>query len=167
MSRALRTILAVALTAAVFSAACRSGTGSSGGQSSPSGGGSSSQASPAATATGFPTAAEKAMYQQLKSDFDSSILPAAKKEGQITWYTCLTTEDAQAVISGFNKAYPQINVNYVYMVPNDAFQRVTAEETAKHVVGDFYSCGGTTSRNLDFAGLYSAECRRSAGELLV
>ena len=92
------------------------------------------------------------MYQQLKTEFDNTILPAAKKEGQITWYTCLTTEDAQAVITGFNKVYPQISVNYVYMVPNDAFQRVTAEETAKHVVGDFYSCGGTTSRNLDFAG---------------
>jgi iron(III) transport system substrate-binding protein len=143
--------VAAGLTLALLAAACGGGGTKSGNQDAAAPVQATATGTPAA-ATGFPTDAEKAQYQQLKTDFDTNILPAAKKEGQVTWYTCLTTEDAQAMITGFNKVYPQIQVNYVYMVPNDAFQRVTSEETAKHVVGDFYSCGGTTSRNLDFAG---------------
>lgn len=154
MRRGKRVVVAAALTIALIAAACGSGSGNSGQAGSAPAANPSAAAKPSGTAlaTGFPTAEEKAMYPQLKQDFDNTILPAAKKEGSVTWYTCATQEDAQAVISAFNKVYPQIQINYVYMVPNDAFQRVTAEETTKHVQGDFYSCGGTTSRNLDFAG---------------
>jgi iron(III) transport system substrate-binding protein len=163
MRRGPKAALAVGLTAAILAAACGSNSGGSG-QSAPVGGNAAVNASPSATpvATGFPTADEKAMYSQLKQDLDSNVLPAAKKEGQITWYTCTTQADAEVVINAFNKAQPQIQVNYVYMVPNDAYQRVTAEESSKHVAGDFYSCGGTTSRNLDFAGFVDTYISPSA-----
>jgi iron(III) transport system substrate-binding protein len=164
MRSGIRALVAVGLTAALLTVACGPGSNNKSSQSGTTGGSTAASAQPPATlvSTGFPTAAEKAQYTQLKSDFDNTILPAAKKEGQVTWYTCLTTEDAQAVITGFNKVYPQISVNYVYMVPNDAFQRVTAEQNAKHVLGDFYSCGGTTSRNLDFAGFVDTYISPSA-----
>jgi len=150
----MKAALAMAMTSALLAVACGSNNSGGSGGSSPAGGNTAAKASPSATAvtTGFPTADEKATYAQLKQDLDNTILPAAKKEGQVTWYTCTTQEDAEAVITAFNKVQPQIQVNYVYMLPNDAYQRVTAEETSKHVAGDFYSCGGTTSRNLDFAG---------------
>jgi iron(III) transport system substrate-binding protein len=153
MRREKTAALAAAMATLLLAAACGSNNAGSA-QSGPSGGNVAANASPSATAvaTGFPTADEKAMYPQLKQELDNTILPAAKKEGQITWYTCTTQADAEVAINAFNKAQPQIQVNYVYMVPNDAYQRVTAEESSKHVAGDFYSCGGTTSRNLDFAG---------------
>lgn len=151
--------LTIVLLAGLFGIACGGGgakNGSaSGGAASPaasSSAGASVSGGTAAAAADFPTAQEKATYQQMKSQFDSETVPAAKKEGQLNWYTCQTTEDAQAIMAAFNKAYPEIKVNYVYMQPGEAFQRITAEEASNHVLGDNYLCGGTTSRNLDFGG---------------
>ncbi len=147
--RGIRPLAVAALAAAVLAAGC--GSNNSGGSSNQS---PAAKATPAATqvATGFPTAAEKAMYPSLEQDFKNNIVPAANKEGQVVWYTCATQDDAQVLMDAFNKVYPNIKVNYVYMVPNDAYQRITAEETSNHVQGDMYSCGGTTSRNLGFQG---------------
>ena len=147
--------LTIVLLAGLFGMACGGGGAKSGQEAASPAATTATGAQPAASGTAtasFPTAQEKASYQQMKSQFDSQIVPAAKKEGQLNWYTCQTTEDAQAIMAAFNKAYPEIKVNYVYMQPGEAFQRITAEEASNHVLGDNYLCGGTTSRNLDFNG---------------
>src|SRR5579875_3340566 len=149
MRRGIRPLVAIALTAALLAAGCGSNSAGNSGSSSSS---PAAKTTPAATqvSTGFPTAEEKAMYPALEQDFKNNIVPAANKEGQVTWYTCTLQDDAQAFINAFNKAYPNIKVNYVYMTPSDGYQRVTAEESSNHVQGDIWSCGGTTSRNIYF-----------------
>lgn len=77
-----------------------------------------------------------------KEEFERTVLPAAKKEGQVNYYTCTTTDEAEARIKAFNKFYPDIKVNYVYAATAEGVEKVTAELKAGRMVADLWQCGG-------------------------
>jgi iron(III) transport system substrate-binding protein len=92
-------------------------------------------------------------FPRLRSEFDSTILPAAKNEGQFTWYTCVQAEEAEGRVKHFNQTYPEIKVNYVYLTPAEAVERITAEAASGRVTADLYQCAGQTGRILGWRGL--------------
>ncbi len=91
-------------------------------------------------------------FPRLRSEFDTAIVPAAKNEGQFTWYTCVQAEEAEGRVKHFNQTYPEIKVNYVYLTPAEAVERITAE-AAPPGHRDLYQCAGQTGRILGWRGL--------------
>src|SRR5215217_400257 len=87
-------------------------------------------------------------FPRLRSEFDTAIVPAAKNEGQFTWYTCVQAEEAEGRVKHFNQTYPEIKVNYVYLTPAEAVERITAEAASGRVTADLYQCAGQTGRIL-------------------
>jgi iron(III) transport system substrate-binding protein len=103
-----------------------------------------------------PSTAQKASasaYDKAKADFDTVTVPAAKKEGAITWYTCTTADEAEARMQLFNSVYPEIRVNFLNMQTNEAVEKVTAEGAAGRMVADTYQCGGQSGRTIGWREL--------------
>jgi hypothetical protein len=50
--------------------------------------------------------ASAAKHQAAMAEWKSKILPAAKKEGEVIWYSCAQATEAEGTIPRFNKAYP-------------------------------------------------------------
>jgi ABC-type Fe3+ transport system substrate-binding protein len=90
----------------------------------------------------------QAAYQKARTEFDSVIVPAAKKEGELNWYTCRQADEGEPMMQFFNKTYPDITVNYIYGPGNALVEKLVAEGAAGKVQGDSYLCGGTSARNL-------------------
>ena len=65
-------------------------------------------------------------------------LEAAKKEGQVTVYIA----GYEAVLSDFEKDYPDIKLVAVAARGNDLVQRFAAERRAEKYLADVYSAGG-------------------------
>lgn len=119
-----------------------------------------SQASAPQSAAPTLTAAEtanlspkEATYRQARAEFDNVIVPAAKQEGELNWYTCRQADEGEPMIKFFNQAYPDITVNYIYGPGNAHVEKIAAEAAAGRIQADSYLCGGTSARNLAGRGL--------------
>lgn len=62
------------------------------------------------------------------TEYEQTLYEAAKKEGELTWYTAqILGETAQRVITAFNAAYPGIKVNLLRASGQVLYQRVMQE----------------------------------------
>ena len=52
-------------------------------------------------------------FQAAMAEWKSKIVPAAKQEGEVIWYSCAQATEAEGTITLFNKAYPDIQVSQV------------------------------------------------------
>jgi len=84
--------------------------------------------SPVAASAQDMSAAEKTLYE------------AAKKEGELTWYTAHTAaEVAEAMGNAFTEAYPGVKVNVVRSTAQVAFQRLSQDLRAGVAQCDVFS----------------------------
>ena len=54
------------------------------------------------------SSASPAKFQAAMAEWKSKVVPAAKKEGEVIWYSCAQATEAEGTITAFNKAYPEI-----------------------------------------------------------
>src|SRR5262249_22272446 len=74
------------------------------------------------------------------SSGEKELYEAAKKEGELTWYTAHSDDvTAQALGRDFEKTYPGIRVNVVRTTAQVAFQRVSQELKAGAMQVDVFS----------------------------
>lgn len=84
---------------------------------------------------------------------DPKLIDAAKKEGEVTWYTTLVVgQIVRPMIAAFEAKYPGIKVNYVPAPWQETALRLTNEARAGSVKGDLFD-GGITYYPLNQAGL--------------
>jgi iron(III) transport system substrate-binding protein len=71
---------------------------------------------------------------------ETQLYEAAKKEGQLTWYTAhFSGEAAQRIGRGFSAKYPGLNVNVIRTTAQVAYQRLTQELKANSLQVDVFS----------------------------
>ncbi|MFN0070630.1 MAG: ABC transporter substrate-binding protein [Chloroflexota bacterium] len=95
----------------------------------------------------------QAAYQQARIEFDTVIVPAAKKEGEMNWYNCRQADEGEPMVKLFNQYYPDITINNIYGPGNAHVEKIAAEAAAGKIQADSYLCGGTSARNLAGRGL--------------
>ncbi len=84
---------------------------------------------------------------------DPKLFDAAKKEGEVTWYTTLVVgQIVRPMIAAFEAKYPGIKVNYVPAPWQETALRLSNEARAGSVKGDLFD-GGITYYPLNQAGL--------------
>lgn len=79
---------------------------------------------------------------KLNSMTDAQLYPAAKKEGNVTWYTSMPENDLPAITKAFEKAYPGISVNALYLTGQTSVTRVETEARSGSVTADVVSGSG-------------------------
>ena len=99
------------------------------------------------------TSASAAKYQAAMAEWKSKIVPAAKKEGEVIWYSCAQATEAEGTITAFNKAYPDIQVSQVLSPGFQLVEKINTESAAGRVQADVYQCGGQSGRTLSWRGL--------------
>jgi iron(III) transport system substrate-binding protein len=97
--------------------------------------------------------ASAAKYQAAMAEWKSKILPAAKKEGEVIWYSCAQATEAEGTIRLFNKTYPDIQVSQVLGPGYQLVEKINTEAAAGRVQADVYQCGGQSGRTLAWRGL--------------
>ena len=86
------------------------------------------KASGAAVAAGLVLRSRDAQSQRQMTANEKTLYEAAKKEGEITWYTAHSDDvTAQALGRDFEALYPGIKAQVVRTTAQVAFQRVTQE----------------------------------------
>lgn len=115
----------------------------------------SAPAAPAATqavvASGTPDSAlspQQKAYRDAMTEFQNTVVPAAKKEGELNWYACQQADETEKWIQYFNKYYPEITVNHIYGPGPTLVEKIKTEVAANQVTADSYICGVTSARNL-------------------
>ena len=74
------------------------------------------------------------------SDYEKTLYEAAKKEGEVTWYTSqILGETAQRMVTAFNALYPGVKVNLLRASGQVMYQRVMQEMSISTRSG--CSCG--------------------------
>jgi ABC-type Fe3+ transport system substrate-binding protein len=74
---------------------------------------------------------------------DKALYEAAKKEGQVTWYTTLIVKQAvRPIVAAFQKKYPGIKVRYSRANSSGTAIKILSEGKAGRVQGDIFD--GTT-----------------------
>jgi iron(III) transport system substrate-binding protein len=78
------------------------------------------------------------------TDYEHTLYEAAKKEGELTWYTAqILGETAQRVITAFNAIYPGIKVNLLRASGQVLYQRVMQEISMNALQGDVIGLSDT------------------------
>ncbi len=78
------------------------------------------------------------------TDYEQTLYAAAKKEGELTWYTSqILGETAQRVIAAFNGVYPDLKVNLLRASGQVLYQRVMQEIGLNALQGDVISLSDT------------------------
>jgi iron(III) transport system substrate-binding protein len=108
---------------------------------------------PSAPVAAAPAATPATEYERLQWEFDNVTVPAAKREGEVTWYACGQTDDAEDAAQLFNQAYPEIRVNYVTALGFQLMERITTEVAAGRVQADVYRCSSQSARTLGWRDL--------------
>ena len=84
---------------------------------------------------------------------DPELYKAAKKEGQLTWYTTLIVKQAvRPIVAAFEKKYPGIKVRYSRANSSNTAIKVLSEAKANRVTGDVFD-GTSNVEPLKDAGL--------------
>jgi iron(III) transport system substrate-binding protein len=91
---------------------------------------------------------EQRKYRDALKEFQDTVVPAAKKEGELNWYACQQANETEKWIQHFNKYYPEITVNHVYGPGPTLVEKIATEVAAGQVTADSYICGVTSARNL-------------------
>lgn len=87
---------------------------------------------------------------------DQAVADAAKKEGEVVWYTgMIVNQIVRPIIDGFQKKYPGIKVNAARHVPSEVVLKVQSEANAGRVQVDVFD-GSTAVYPLMKAGLVEA-----------
>ena len=95
---------------------------------------------------------------------DSALYEAAKKEGEVVWYTSLIVNQAvRPLVAAFNKKYPGIEVEYSRANSGPNAIKVIDEARAGKVVGDVFD-GIATAPPLLKAGLVAQFVPASADQ---
>ncbi len=95
---------------------------------------------------------------------DSALYEAAKKEGEVVWYTSLIVNQAvRPLVAAFNKKYPGIEVEYSRADSGPNAIKVIDEARAGKVVGDVFD-GIATAPPLLKAGLVAQFVPASADQ---
>ncbi len=96
----------------------------------------SAAASAKASASAAATAAAKA------GELDAATLAKAKQEGKVVFYTSLQTDDADPLVKGFMKAYPEIKVDLNRKSSSKILTQFMTEAKAGKVLADVLETGG-------------------------
>jgi ABC-type Fe3+ transport system substrate-binding protein len=84
---------------------------------------------------------------------DSALYEAAKKEGQVVWYTTLIVKQAvRPIVAAFEKKYPGVRVRYSPANSTNTAIKVLSEGRAGKVTGDVFD-GTSNAEPLKDAGL--------------
>src|SRR5213594_738197 len=75
-------------------------------------------------------AAAPAKFQTAMAEWKSKIVPAAKKEGEVIWYSCAQATEAEGTITTFNKIYPDIQVSQVLSPGFQLVEKISTEASA-------------------------------------
>jgi len=103
----------------------------------------------AATAAVVATAALRPTSGQT---IDSNLIEAAKKEGEVVWYTTLVvTQIVRPLVQAFEKKYPGIKVSYTAAPFQEVATRIVNEGRAANVKADLFD-GGATFYPINAAG---------------
>jgi iron(III) transport system substrate-binding protein len=97
--------------------------------------------------------ASPAKFQAAMAEWKSKIVPAAKKEGEVIWYSCAQATEAEATIKLFNKHYPDIQVSQVLGPGYQLVEKISTEVAAGRLQADVYQCGGQSGRTIAWRGL--------------
>ena len=108
---------------------------------------------PAAAPAASDPAASQAKFQAATAEWKNKIVPAAKKEGEVIWYSCAQAIEAEGTIKAFNKAYPDIQVSQVLGPGYQLVEKISTEAAAGRLQADVYQCGGQSGRTLAWRGL--------------
>jgi len=98
-------------------------------------------------------AADPAKFQAATAEWKNKIVPAAKKEGEVVWYSCTQANEAEETIRLFNKIYPDIQVSQVLGPGYQLVEKINTEASASRVQADVYQCGGQSGRTLSWRNL--------------
>lgn len=71
----------------------------------------------------------------------SSLHTGAAKEGTLTWYTSVDTDTANAVVSAFKQAYPDVNVELLRLTTGEVTARYAQERSAGSAPADVVTVG--------------------------
>jgi iron(III) transport system substrate-binding protein len=110
------------------------------------------QAQTRASAAQDPSASA-AKFQAAMAEWKSKIVSAAKKEGEVVWYSCTQANEAEETIRLFNKVYPDIQVSQVLGPGYQLVEKISTEAAAGRLQADVYQCGGQSGRTLSWRGL--------------
>jgi ABC-type Fe3+ transport system substrate-binding protein len=99
-----------------------------------------SAAAPASPAAA-PAPAAAGEMSRLPSDWDQ-LVAAARQEGQVVVYGPPGQEYRTAIVDGFQRAYPGIAVNAIFISPTERLSRLGAERAAGRYLADVW-IGGT------------------------
>jgi iron(III) transport system substrate-binding protein len=91
---------------------------------------------------------EQRNYRDVLKEFQTTVVPAAKKEAELNWYACQLVDETEQWIKHFNRYYPEITVNHVYGPGPTLVEKIATEVAAGQVTADTYTCGVTSARNL-------------------
>lgn len=84
---------------------------------------------------------------------DPGLIEAAKKEGEVVWYTTLiVTQIVRSVVQAFEKKYPGIKVSYTPAPFQEVATRIVNEGRGGNVKADLFD-GGATFYPVNAAGL--------------
>ena len=83
---------------------------------------------------GAASVAEIALYKG--KDRQSKIEEGAKREGEVEWYTSLTSEDSSQVAQLFEKRYPFVKIKLTRLTSERALQRYLTEFQANRFIAD-------------------------------
>ena len=78
--------------------------------------------------------AEISLYKG--KDRQSKIEAGARKEGEVEWYTSLSTEDSSQVAQLFEKRYPFVKIKLTRLTSERALQRYLTEFQANRFIAD-------------------------------
>jgi iron(III) transport system substrate-binding protein len=102
------------------------------------------------------------------TDYEKGLYEAAKKEGELTWYTAqILGETAQRVITAFNAEYPGIKVNLLRASGQVLYQRIMQELQMNALAADVIGLAdvGGQQTELKEAGHLMKYRPRRAGEV--
>lgn len=81
-----------------------------------------------------------------------SLVEAAKKEGEVDWYTVFTEENSAPIVEAFSKAYPGIKVSTLRLSANQLASRIMTEQRGGKFSADVVSGNATYLGQLQKAG---------------
>ena len=111
---------------------------------------------PAAATAPVDASASPEKFQAAMAEWKGKVVPAAKREGEVIWYSCAQATEAEGAIKLFNKTYPDIQVSQVLGPGYQLVEKISTEAGAGRVQADVYQCGGQSGRTVAWRGLSEA-----------
>lgn len=100
----------------------------------------SSSGGPSKTSSG--SASGSSSVTKVDTMTDAQLYPLAKSEGKVSWYTSMPASDLPTITSAFEKAYPGVTLNALYLTGQTPVTRIETEAKAGSVNGDVVSGSG-------------------------